>query len=77
MHPPRSLLSWIIAFEVWRDGQPYRDCTLNIPAETEAEARLAVEQIARDLFPNLWPTDDIVFTTALNGPTHPKQASQP
>lgn len=62
---PRALPTWVMKYEVWRDGQPYRRGTMRIPAETERAARQAVEEILRDLMPNLFPDAEIRLTSSL------------
>jgi len=62
---PRALPIWVIAYEVWKGDQPYRQGTMRIPAETQAEAQAAVEMILRDLMPNLFLEAEIRLTSAL------------
>jgi hypothetical protein len=62
---PKALPTWVIEYEVWRGGQPYRMGTLRIPAETEQAARQAVEMVLHDFMPNLFPEGEIRLTSAL------------
>jgi hypothetical protein len=62
---PKALPTWVIDYEVWRSGQPYRMGTMRIPAETEQAARQAVETVLHDFMPNLFPEAEIRLTSAL------------
>lgn len=62
---PKALPTWVIDYEVWRSGQPYRMGTMRIPAETEQAARQAVETVLHDFMPNLFPNADIRLTSTL------------
>ena len=62
---PKALPTWVIDYEVWKGDQPYRMGTMQIPAGTEQAARQAVEEILRDLMPNLFPDAEIHLTSAL------------
>ncbi len=62
---PKALPTWVIEYEVWRSGEPYRKGTMRIPAETEQTARQAVEMVLRDFMPNLFPQAEVRLTSAL------------
>jgi hypothetical protein len=62
---PKTLPTWVIDYEVWRNGEPYRMGTMRIPAETEQAARRAVQELLHDLMPNLFPDAEIRLTSAL------------
>ncbi len=61
----KALPTWVIEYEVWREGKPYRMGTMRIPAETEQAARQAVEMVLRDFMPNLFLQAEIRLTSAL------------
>jgi len=62
---PQALPIWVMTWEVWKGAQLYRQGTMRIPAETEAEAQQSVEHILRDLMPNLFPAAEVRLTSAL------------
>ena len=63
---PKALPTWVVQYEVWRDGQPYRTGTMRIPAKTEQEARQAVDTVLRDLMSKLFPEAEIPLVSALS-----------
>lgn len=62
---PKAGPTWVIDYEVWKGGQPYRMGSMRIPAETEQDARLAVEMVLHDFMPNLFPEAEIRLTSTL------------
>jgi len=64
---PKVLPTWSITYEVWREGQPYRQGTIRIPAETEHAARQQVEYLLREVLPRLFPQAEIRLTSSLAG----------
>lgn len=62
---PKMLPIWVITWEVWREGQPYRKGSMRIPAETRVAAQLAVEEVMRDLMPNLFRHAEVRLTSEL------------
>ena len=62
---PTTLPVWVIAYEVWREDQPYRMGTMRIPAESEQRAQQAVEQVLREVLPNLFRGAEIRLTSTL------------
>jgi hypothetical protein len=62
---PKILPIWVITWEVWRDGQPYRKGSMRIPAETREVAQQSVEAVMRNLMPNLFRNAEVRLTSEL------------
>jgi len=64
---PKVLPTWSIIYEVWRAGQPYRQGSIRIPAETEQAAQQQVFNLLREVLPRLFPQAEIRLTSVLTG----------
>ena len=62
---PRAFPTWTVDWEAWRAETFVRQGSMNIPAESRQEAEQGVRDMLDQLFPNLYPGAEIVFTSVL------------
>ena len=62
---PRASPTWTVDWEAWRAETFVRQGSMNIPAESRQEAEQGVRDMLDQLFPNLYPGAEIVFTSVL------------
>ena len=62
---PIALPVWTVDWEAWRAEEFLRQGSMNIPAESWQAAEHSVQEMLDQLFPNLYPDAQIVFTSVL------------